>query len=331
MVIWHRTLWIDEHKAQKILTCKFSKQPQKTKHLFGFLIIRGTKSEYKMNKSILLLSALSASLFSCNLVMADNPCGPPLAEDVMAFTKPQDSDWGGWSRGSTGSVYAGWDVFESSPDPVFSNDSTPDGYVTYVMSENDPNAQPEFTQYGVAPSPVYVGFPDAQIIAGPGLGIFKTSTNNWYSFSATPAYNVLLLANQDHQDSSGPVTVAFQIASMGQDIDDTSVELVDMGPYDSKTTLIDCSTEAHGSTTSYREYLYLWTIQSPQDTYQIAFSAQGSSMSLDALAIDVGTEQSPQIEENVPALPIWGLSILALLLFSYSKKRKSFKSHLKVI
>lgn len=274
-----------------------------------------------MNKEILLVSALSISIFSTNLVMADSPCGPPLAEDVMAFTKPQDSDWGGWSRGSTGSVYAGWDVFESSPDPVFSNDSTPDGYVTYVMSENDPNAQPEFTQYGVAPSPVYIGFPDAQIIAGPGLGVFKTSTNNWYSFSATPAYNVLLLANQDHQDSSGPVTVAFQIASLGQDIDDTSVELINVGTYDSKTTLIDCSTEAHDSTTSYREYLYLWTISNPQDSYQIAFSAQGSSMSLDALAIDVGTVQSTQIEENVPTLPIWGIPILAILLFRYSRNR----------
>jgi len=95
-----------------------------------------------------------------------------------------------------------------------------------------------------------------------------------------------------------------------------------VGAYDSKATLIDCSTEAHGSTTSYREYLYLWTIPNPQDSYQISFSAQGSSMSLDALAIDVGTAPSSQVEENIPALPIWGLPILAILLFRFSKNRR---------
>jgi len=262
---------------------------------------------------------------------------PAFATDPYGFTQPQDSSWGGWQRGSAGSVYAGWDIFESNPDPVNSNDSSPDGYVTYVVRQDSANATPEFTKFGVSPSSVYTGFPDAQIIAGAGLGIFKTSTNNWYSFSNTPEYNVVLLADEAHQNSNGPITVAFQIGTLGADIDDNEVELIGVNlagtttgalfsnlPFDSKTTLyIGMASDGQGGQieNGYREYLYLWTIDYPQTAYQIHIKALGSSMSLDTLAIDIGYElSSSPIEHNVPMLPTWAIAVLAISLIRLRKK-----------
>lgn len=244
--------------------------------------------------------------------------------DVRAFTEPQDSDWGGWSRGTIGSVYAGWDVFEASPDPVYSNDSTPDGYVTYVTKQTDPNATPNYTQFGVAPSDIYQGFPEAQVIAGPGLGIFKTSTNNWYSFSGTPVYDVLILADEAHQQASGPITVAFQLATAGSQPNHSSVELVGYGNYDSKLDLHTCEylytydQDGNPVYAQVREYLYLWEIPNPSATYQISFEGSGSSMSLNSLAIDVGFS-APSL--NVPATPLWALTIFALMLTAIKKYR----------
>lgn len=262
---------------------------------------------------------------------------PVFATDPHGFTEPQVSSWGGWQRGSIGSIYAGWDIFESNPDPVDGNDSSPDGYVTYVVRQNDSDATPEFTKFGVSPSTIYGGFPDAQIIAGAGLGIFKTSTNNWYSFSNTPEYNVVLLADEAHQNTNGPITVAFQIGTLGSDIDDSEVELIGVNlahptttaqltdlPFDSKATLyVGMASDGQGGQieNGYREYVYLWTIDHPQAAYQVHFKAEASSMSLDTLAIDIGADPSPQpFEHNVPMLPNWALAILGFSLISLRKK-----------
>lgn len=258
---------------------------------------------------------------------------------VQGFERPQDSFWGGWDRGSVGSVYSGWDAFEASPTVNASNDSTPDGYVTYVMRQNDPNVQPDFTKYGVAPNPILQGFPDSQIIAGPGLGIFVTSTNNWYSFSAAPSYTVILLADEDHQNTTGPITVAFQIATIGNNLDHSTVLLAGVDqdgsyetpddivnlPYDSKVKLFTDGFMYEGEVLSdgYREDLFLWTIDHPQQAYEIRFTAVGSSMSLDALAIDIGSNASGNdgYEMNVPTLPAFGmLSLFVALLLSRKKE-----------
>jgi len=256
---------------------------------------------------------------------------------VIGFQKPQNNDWGGWNRGSIGSVYAGWDYFEASPTANFSNDSTTDGYVTYVMRQNDPNIQPEYTEYGVMPSPILVGVPEAQIIADPGLGVFVTSTNNWYSFSDTPSYTALLLTDQHHQSITGPIIVAFQVATIGTNIDDSTVilagidqdgspdtpDIIDL-PFESKTTLFTDATNAHDEVIQdgYREYLYVWTIDNPQVAYEIKFAAQDSSMSLDALAIDIGPS-AIVFEGNIPIIPAWGLLALSTGLILIRQKTKA--------
>lgn len=275
----------------------------------------------------LILSSLSSMTFA-------HPALP--LDEVNGFQSPMMSSWGGWQRGDVGTVYAGWDIFEANPDAVFSNDSTPDGYVTIAEKQVDVNALPAFTQFGLAPNPAFPGIPEVQVIATAGQGIFRTSTSNWYSFSNTPDYNLVLLADSDHQSLAGAVTIAFQVSILGSDIDETTLELIAVDhdgvaatpainiPFDSKVTLFTGTTldgDGNPVPDGAKELLYTWQLNVAQPNYQLHFAALDSSMSLDAIAFDVGSA-SLMVEQNVPMLPLPALFLFAGLLFGLSTLTK---------
>ena len=267
------------------------------------------------------------------------------AFSVNSFLEPNQTFLSWWERGSTGSLYAGWDQFgpsandlsggyfqeQGAPWTYINSDQSPDGY--YLQTVNG-LIQVSPTPFGVEDiiSNGSIIVPAAQIVAGSGLGIFVTSTNNLYSFSAPPSYDIILVANNDHQSLDGPITVSLQIATLGNDIDDSTVKLIGVDldgspntandivdlPFDNKYTIFSDSIDAHAGPSTYREYLYVWELDSVQSAYDIRVSAQGSSMSLDALAVDIG----PHEEANVPFLPAWGIYFLGIGLFLAAKNSK---------
>ena len=270
------------------------------------------------------------------------------ALSVNSFLQPNQIYLSWWERGSTGSLYAGWDQFgpssgdlsdeyfqeQGSPWTYINTDQTPDGYYLQTLNGLIHVSPTPFGLENILSNGTII-VPAAQIVAGSGLGIFVTSTNNLYSFSATPSYDIVLVANSDHQSLEGPITVALQIATLGSDIDDATVKLIGVDldgssntttdivdlPFDNKHTIFSDAIDAHGGPSTYREYLYIWELDSAQSAYDIRFTGQGSSMSLDALAVDIG----PYQEANVPFLPAWGLYALGFGLFLAAKRSKIYK------
>ena len=76
-----------------------------------------------------------------------------------------------------------------------------------------------------------------------------------------------------------------------------------------------------------KEYLYLFDLDFAQPNYQLHISAQGSSLSLDAIAIDVGPAPAVVAEHNVPMLPIPLTVLLAagLLVASIVTRRQRMR------
>ena len=206
-------------------------------------------------------------------------------------------------------------------------DETPDGYSQHSTEYNYYSFGVE--DYSIPNTPIVI--PGAYLIVEPELGIFVTSTNNLYSFSDAPSYDILLLPNDNHKNSAGPVTVAFQIQISGNQIDDGSVKLMGVDTsenhltYDEKHILHEMGISAHGAPTAYVETLYLWQIDNPQDRYNIRFTAQGSSMSLQAVAIDIGNTTNSSSEVNVPFIPLLANFILAIGLMIITRSATTHK------
>lgn len=250
-----------------------------------------------MYKSIVVkVLGLSMALAYSSHALA-GPYGP---DD---FQDPSSASWGNWSRGDANTVYAEWNAFSSEYSGLML-DLTPDvgssGGSIYALKEN--------------------------------AGSFITSTNNIYSFLNVTDYN-LSVAPESGSTITGPVTVALQLNVLGKNLDIGSVRmLLDDGSggsnplaFDSSELLrletVESTSDENGG--SEWEYLFLWFLDGEQSSYELAFNASGTSMSLDALSIDIG----PSAIAAVPlpaAIWLFGSALFGFL--GFTRKRQSIES-----
>ncbi len=178
-----------------------------------------------------------------------------------AFEDPASAAWGGWSRGDAGTVYQHWDVF-SDDDTVTPNiqDSTPD------IGNIGPGGA-ELRETTGAP--------------------FLTGGGNIYSPTAMTAFEVDI---DGFGDTGLPVRVALQTRILGTEIDYGAVLLNGIG-FDSRTELGRVALGGFGG--SQVDTLFLWTLPAGSTVFSFAFQSDGSSMSLDQLAVDVAPVPLP--------------------------------------
>lgn len=192
------------------------------------------------------------TLFAANVAFANT-----------AFQDSSTASWGGWTRGDANTSFVYWDHI-GGPDVLDIVDDSPDGG----------NFGTNFAQL--------VSNNAGAFVTGSGAG------GNIYSFSDTPDFTIDL--DTDYAAPASPVTVALQMKILGTDLDASSVKLGGLA-WDSTQTLF--SGQAGGPFGGAElEYLFIWTNVAADVAYQLDFLAQGSSMSLDEVSVDIGASVS---------------------------------------
>jgi len=177
-----------------------------------------------------------------------------------AFENPATASWGGWTRGDAGSLYHEWAVFSDEDPGSKIVDTTPEvgsvGPAPHSLTENSGNA-------------------------------FLTGGGNIYSFSGVTDFTVELSGTAT---AGQPTRVALQIKTLGTELDYDSVMLNGVA-WDSKTELGRVKLGGMGGADV--ETLFLWTLTDALVSYVFDFNSKESSMSLDALSVDVAPVPLP--------------------------------------
>lgn len=190
------------------------------------------------------------------------------------FQNPGTASWGEWQRSDPSSIYVHWEEFDAFVDGSGGTSVLPD----------------------TAPDIANIGS-DFSVLIANNTGSFITgggASGNIYSFSDTADFSIAIDSSSAHENlPPGDMRVALQVAFAGTEIDDSSVKLLGSFPFTQKIVLVqaDASGEFGGVQ---NEYLYLWDLEYnnplplPLAAFSIDFKAEGSSLSLDAVAIDIG-------------------------------------------
>ncbi|MEM7252597.1 MAG: VPLPA-CTERM sorting domain-containing protein [Pseudomonadota bacterium] len=209
-----------------------------------------------------------------------------------SFQDPATAAWGGWTRGDAGTVYTHWEEFDSC---------TPSG----PFCEADPDSVPDAGNLGATTAIVIPNNPGA-IVTGNGTG------GNIYSFGDTPDFDIVI---QPSTTPTQPVRVALQVAVLGTDVDDSSV-LLNGQAFDQKIVLESfMGGPPFGGVDN--EYLYLWLAAPAAAAYSFDLIAQSSSLSLDALSVDLAPVPLPA------AAWLFGSAILGVLAIRRRRRTMS--------
>ncbi|MGE3773337.1 MAG: VPLPA-CTERM sorting domain-containing protein [Gammaproteobacteria bacterium] len=178
-----------------------------------------------------------------------------------AFENPATASWGGWTRGDAGTIYHEWAVFsDEGPAGGVIVDTTPEvgsiGPAPHSHTENSGNA-------------------------------FLTGGGNIYSFSAATDFTVDIGGTAA---AGQPTRVALQIRTLGTELDYDTVTL-NGAAWDSKVELGRVALGGMGGADV--ETLFLWTLTDSLASYVFDFNSSESSMSLDALSVDVAPVPLP--------------------------------------
>lgn len=194
-----------------------------------------------------------------------------------AFQDPSTADWGGWTRGSAGSLYAGWDVFTDDGNPAAILDTTPDVQAN-VLIGGGTGSGGAFTAFGPGLASVAEAGTPGTMILGSG---------NIYNFAAATAYTVSL---DGHAAAGQAHRVALQVRTVGMELDYGSVMLNGVAG-----TRVELHSEAAGGGPGavLIDNLFLWNLGDGLASYDISFAAPGPHVSLDALTVDVAPVPLP--------------------------------------
>lgn len=227
-------------------------------------------------------------LLGCSLAAAVAAGARPVQADAGVWDGPPLSPGNGfggrtpaWVDLSADTIHHEWNLFTNDGgDPVYIIDNTPD-----------------VAAFGPAPR---------QVRENTG-GAFVTGGGNIYSFAIATDFTATLGGYPP--GPAAPRTVALRLATLGTELDYASVRLNGIPGARYETFRQSISNEFGAGAEV--ESLWLWTVQDAA-SYVFNFTAQSSSLSLDQLAAYVGPKAVPS--ETVPALPVWGQAVLALLL-----------------
>lgn len=218
---------------------------------------------------------------------------------TVAFQNPASATWGNWTRSTAGAIYVHYDVFGNPP-----------GLGTTPVL---PDQTPDKGKFGTS------GTQGATLLtrkkgstASPAA--FITGSANIYSFSDVLDFDLIVQAGSAHTAlGSQSITVALQLAVLGADIDHASVKLLGQS-WASRTLLASgSSSQPGGSGTGVdNEYLYLWNLTAALPVYTFDFAAIGTSLSLEAVAVDIGPAPNlpPVVPPPISAVPLPAAGLL---------------------
>lgn len=192
-----------------------------------------------------------------------------------AFQDPATAAWGGWTRGDAGTVYAGWNFFTDDADPGIV-DTSPDVPASTLIGGGT-TAGPVLGSIGSGPFRVTeAGTP----------GTFLTSGGNIYNPSLATAFSVEVGGGAE----PGPVRLALQLRTQGGELDYGAV-MLNGAAFDSRTELARTALGGFGG--AMVDSLFVWTFAAGSSLYAFEFGAASSSLSLDALTVDVAPVPVP--------------------------------------
>jgi len=214
-----------------------------------------------MSRFVLPLTALALSLAASNA--------------PAAFQNPSGATWGGWSRGSAGTLYAGWNVFsDETPRGGIIVDSTPELPANVLIGGATTADGPTFTRFGDS---------DFRVTETSGDS-FVTGGGNIYSVSLANRFT-LEFQNRGAQ----PLLVALQTRTQGTEFDPASILLNGIAP-DRRTELGRVPLGGFGGAEV--DNLFVWNLIAGRDL-TLAFAAGASHLSLDALTLDAAPVPLP--------------------------------------
>lgn len=211
-----------------------------------------------MNKLINAPLAAVAFALVATSAHADIANGPNPYGAGFGFDTPSEASWGGWTRGSAGTLYAEWDNFVDASYP---------GART---------AAPDVGSSGVTST--YIDW---------NSGTFATGTGNLYNFSADEAFTVSVTPSAAL--AAGPVTVALQVETWGVSLG--SVLLNGVAPTIAQTTFAGTIDSSMGEVTDFN-LLYIWTLPSAPAAFTFAMTSPVHT-SLTQVAVDIAPVPEP--------------------------------------
>lgn len=190
----------------------------------------------------------------------------------------------GWDPSTAGSINGTWDV--------------------WTVALGPPGNLPDVSSFGSgANTTVTQNTP----------GAFITSTQNIYSFSSIPDYDVVI----DTSDLVGSFTrVVVQWRTLGRELDYDSVLLDGVAP-DYAEQLNKSVLGGMGGAGV--DYLAVWDLPAPLSSYDLDFTAGGTSMSLDQFQVDAFAQATafpepapfnPYVRNNPFGLPSPGTDVV---------------------
>lgn len=215
-----------------------------------------------MSRLIRPLSAIALALAASNAMAA-------LQDPSSATT------WGGWSRGTAGTLYAGWNVFsDETPPGGIIVDSTPELAANVLIGGATTPGGPTFGRFGDS---------DFRVTETSG-GSFVTGGGNIYSLSVASRFTL------DFQNRGDlPLTVALQTRTQGTELDPASILLNGVAP-DRHSELARLSLGGFGG--AQVDNLFVWNWVTGRDL-TLAFAAASSHLSMDALTLDAAPVPLP--------------------------------------
>jgi len=192
-----------------------------------------------------------------------------------AFQDPSVAPWGGWTRGDPGSIYAGWNVFGDEAEPGIV-DLTPDVLASTLIGGGTT----------AAPALVAIGADSFKVSEAGTVGTFVTSGGNIYNPSFATAFTVDIGAPA----TATPVRVALQVRIQGSELAYGNVR-VNGELADSRDELARSALGGFGG--AQVDTLFVWTLDSGVSHYVFTFEAAASSVSLDALTVDIAPVPLP--------------------------------------
>lgn len=228
---------------------------------------------------------LVASLATLGTAWADTDNGPDPYLSGYGFDTPTEAAWGGWTRGSAGTVYAEWDRFDDASYPG-TRTAAPD-----LGSANASNAN-----------------------LGWNSGVFVSSTNNLYSFSVDEAYTIDLGSTTDL--GSTAIRVALQVETWG--VAPTGALLNGVAPTLVAQTFAGLIDTSIGEAFDYNT-LYLWDLAAAPANFAFALTSPVHT-SLAQVAVDIASAPIPtQVPEpGTYAMLAGGLAVIG----AYTRRRR---------
>jgi hypothetical protein len=221
---------------------------------------------------------LIAALAVAGTAWADISNGPNPYLPGYGFDTPTEATWGGWTRGTAGTVYAEWDRFSDA---------------SYGGS-TDRTAAPD------------VGSANASGASlGWNSGVFVSSTTNLYSFSVDEAFSISLASTTDL--GSTPIRVVLQVETWGVAL--TGALLNGVAPTLVSQTFAGVIDTSIGEAFDYN-LLYVWDLAAAPTSYAFALTSPVHT-SLTQVAIDIAAAPVP--EPGTYAMLLAGLGIVASL------------------